>query len=61
MIDAQLSRSDSQTLEAKLEVLGKLLGCTRVLDMSLKDGSQVEELVGRFMNGIYDFSPLQRR
>ncbi len=61
MIDAQLSRNDRQTLEAKLEVLGKLLGCTRVLDMSLKDGSQVEELVERFMNGVYDFSPLQRR
>jgi pyruvate,water dikinase len=61
MIDAQLSRNDRQTLEAKLEVLGKLLGCTRVLDMSLKDGSQVEELVERFMNGIYDFSPLQKR
>ena len=60
MIDAQLSRNDRQTLEAKLEVLGKLLGCTRVLDMSLKDGSQVEELVERFMNGIYDFSPLQK-
>ncbi|MGD8372841.1 MAG: PEP/pyruvate-binding domain-containing protein, partial [Syntrophobacterales bacterium] len=61
MIDAQLSRNDRQTLEAKLEVLGQLLGCTRVLDMSLKDGSQVEELIERFMNGIYDFSPLQRR
>lgn len=61
ILDAQLSRSDRQTLEATLEVLGKLLGCTRVLDMSLKDGSQVEELVERFMNGIYDFSPLQRK
>jgi pyruvate, water dikinase len=61
MIDAQLSRNDRQTLEAKLEVVGKLLGCTRVLDMSLKDGSQVEELVERFMNGIYDFNPLQGR
>ncbi|UCG11600.1 MAG: hypothetical protein JSU72_13835 [Deltaproteobacteria bacterium] len=61
MIDAQLSRNDRQTLEAKLEVLEQLLGCTRVLDMSLKDGSQVEELVEKFMNGIYDLSPLQRR
>jgi pyruvate,water dikinase len=61
MIDAQLSRNDRQTLETKLEVVGKLLGCTRVLDMSLKDGSQVEELVESFMKGIYDFSPLQRK
>jgi pyruvate,water dikinase len=61
MIDAQLSRNDRQTLETKLEVVGQLLGCTRVLDMSLKDGSQVEELVERFMKGIYDFSPLQRK
>jgi hypothetical protein len=48
-------------LEAKLETVGVLLGCTRVLDMSLRDGSQVEEMVEKFMDGIYDLSPVGKK
>lgn len=61
LIDAQLSRTDRHTLEAKLETVGVLLGCTRVLDMSLRDGSQVEEMVEKFMDGIYDLSPVGKK
>jgi pyruvate,water dikinase len=61
LIDAQLMRVDRQTLEEKLETLGLLLGSTRVLDMSLRDGSQVDKMVDKFLRGEYDLSPLSRR
>ena len=61
LIDAQLMRVDRQTLEEKLETVGLLLGSTRVLDMSLRDGSQVNKMVEKFLHGIYDLSPLGRK
>jgi pyruvate,water dikinase len=61
LIDAQLMRVDRQTLEEKLETLGLLLASTRVLDMSLRDGSQVDTMVDKFLSGEYDLSPLSRR
>jgi hypothetical protein len=38
-----------------------LLASTRVLDMSLRDGSQVDKMVDKFLSGKYDLSPLSRR
>jgi pyruvate,water dikinase len=61
LIDAQLMRVDRQTLEEKLETIGVLLASTRVLDMSLRDGSQVDKMVDKFLSGKYDLSPLSRR
>ena len=61
LIDAQLMRVDRQTLEEKLETVGLLLASTRVLDMSLRDGSQVDKMVDKFLSGEYDLSPLSRR
>jgi len=61
LIDAQLSREVRKDLEGKLEAIGVLLGCTRLLDMALKDGSDVNRLVKKFMSGEYDLSPISRK
>ena len=58
LIDAQLTRDDRRTLEGKLEMLGQLLGASRLLDMALTEGSQVAEMVEEFLGGNYDLSPL---
>jgi hypothetical protein len=44
-----------------LEMVGQLLGASRVLDMVLRDRVQVAEMVKRFLNGCYDLSPLGKR
>jgi pyruvate,water dikinase len=61
LIDAQLMRCGPEEMMKTLEKIGILLGCTRVLDMDLKDDSQVRELVERFFRGDYALSPLSRR
>jgi pyruvate,water dikinase len=61
LIDAQLKRCGREEMMKTLERIGILLGCTRVLDMDLKDGSRVDELVERFFRGDYALSPLSRR
>ena len=58
LIDAQIMREDRQAMEKKLEQVGILLGCTRLLDMALKDSSGVEKLVQKFLSGNYDISPI---
>jgi pyruvate,water dikinase len=60
LIDAQLTRQDRRTLEKNLEMLGQLLGASRLLDMALTDGAQVDEMVEKFLDGHYDLSPLGR-
>jgi pyruvate,water dikinase len=61
LVDAQLTRKERRTLEEKLETIGILLGCTRLLDMALEDSSDVERLVRKFLSGNYDISPIARR
>jgi pyruvate, water dikinase len=61
LIDGQMNRNEQEQMMMSLEMVGILLGCTRVLDMALKDGSQVDEMVSRFLSGDYGLSPLSRR
>ncbi|MBW1980789.1 MAG: hypothetical protein JRJ12_06170 [Deltaproteobacteria bacterium] len=61
LIEAQLARQDFATTAEKLELVGTLLGATRVLDMVLQDGAQVEEMVERFLRGDYNLSPLGKQ
>ena len=58
LIDAQLSRQDMETMVGRLEMVGRLLGASRVLDMVLRDRAQVVEMVEGFLGGRYDLSPL---
>ena len=61
LIEAQFTRDDKSAIEAKLEKIGLLLGCTRLLDMALKDEKDVETLVNRFLVGDYNLSPIGKR
>ena len=61
LIEAQFTKDDKVAIEAKLENIGLLLGCTRLLDLALKDEKDVEPLVNRFLSGDYDLSPIGKR
>jgi len=61
LIEAQFTRDDKSATEAKLEKVGLLLGCTRLLDLVLKDEKDVETSVNRFLSGDYDLSPIGKR
>ena len=56
LIDAQLEGEKKKTMEDKLDMVGRLLGATRLMDMYLKDASMVEGFVEDFMNGRYHFA-----
>jgi pyruvate,water dikinase len=61
LIEAQFTRDDKSTIEAKLEKVGILLGCTRLLDLVLKDEKDVEISVNRFLSRDYNLSPVGKR
>jgi pyruvate,water dikinase len=56
LIDAELMGKPDDTIESKLDMVGRLLGATRLMDMYLKDASMVEGFVEDFMNGRYHFA-----
>ncbi|VAW38222.1 PEP/pyruvate binding domain protein, partial [hydrothermal vent metagenome] len=59
LLDARISGIKCKKLGHKLEVLGALLGSTKLMDMILKDGMDVRPYVERFFAGEYDFSSLR--
>ena len=59
LIDAQLQGETKKTMEDKLDMVGRLLGATRLMDMYLKDESMVEGFVEDFMNGRYHFATIE--
>jgi pyruvate,water dikinase len=61
LIEARVTGGDIPAMEARLETIGSLLGCTRLLDMALRDESDVDTLVEEFMGGNYDLSPITRK
>lgn len=48
-IEADLRRSTQEESENKLQVLGRLLGYTRLLDIRIKDRGHLEELIEEFL------------
>ena len=59
LVDAQLKGADKKTIERQLDMVGRLLGATRLMDMYLKDESMVEGFVEDFMNGRYHFATIE--
>lgn len=59
LIDAQMNKCECDRIGRILESVGILLGCTRLLDLSLKDRSEVHELVERYFSGDYTLSPIR--
>jgi pyruvate,water dikinase len=55
LVDAQFKHGSLKTMKKKLDILGRLLGATKLMDMYLKETVELETLVDDFMKGRYDF------
>jgi pyruvate,water dikinase len=60
LVDAEYKHGPLKTMQGTLDIIGRLLGATRLMDMYLKEGLDLENLVEDFMQERYDFSNLQR-
>jgi len=57
LIDARTARAGQEKMENRLNMLGRLMGATKLMDMYLKDGNNLKYKIDEFMNGRYDFRP----
>ena len=60
LLGASLTGYDQSPLEEKLDLLGRLLASTRLLDMALTRPEDVDRLAGLFFAGDYDFLSTDR-
>ena len=56
LIDGRFSTTDQATALGVLDMLGRLLGASRLMDMYLKDPAKIEGFVDDFMQGRYHFA-----
>lgn len=56
LVDAYLSGESSPAIEKSLDMLGRLLGATKLMDMYIRDQDSITKLVDEFMEGRYDFA-----
>jgi pyruvate, water dikinase len=56
LLDAQLMRYNQDDTLQKLDVVGRLLATTTLMDMVIRDKAMVDRMVEGFMNGRYDFT-----
>ena len=59
LVDGELKGGAKKSIELKLDMIGRLLGATRLMDMYLKDSKMVESYVEEFMNGRYHFASVE--
>jgi pyruvate,water dikinase len=59
LVDGRLQGADLNTSLKRLDMLGRLLGATRLMDMYLKDASMIEGFVDDFMQGRYHFASVE--
>lgn len=59
LLDARLIGLAGEALQEKLDLVGRLLGATRLLDMELKDEEMVVRLAEDFLSGRYNFRKQQ--
>ncbi len=55
LIDAQFKHGSLKTMEKTLNLTGRLLGATKLMDMYLKKDLDIQFFIDEFMNGRYDF------
>lgn len=55
MVRGQIKKYDSKVIQAKLDMIGRLLGAVRLLDMVLSDEGQIDWYVEEFFKGNYTF------
>ncbi|MHB8810771.1 MAG: PEP/pyruvate-binding domain-containing protein [Desulfobulbaceae bacterium] len=56
LLDGQLMRYTHQIILEKLDLVGRLLAATTLMDMVIRDENMVDRMVAGFMNEDYDFS-----
>jgi len=56
LVDGQFKGADMDTSLQRIDMLGRLLGATRLMDMYLKDASMIDGFVDDFMRGRYHFA-----
>ena len=56
LLNGQLMRYTEQIILQKLDMVGRLMAATTLLDMVIRDENMVNRMVEGFMNGDYDFS-----
>ena len=59
LVDGELKGGEKNSIEQTLDIIGRLLGATRLMDMYLRDSSMVESYVDEFMNGRYYFATVE--
>jgi len=59
LVNGELKGGIKKSIEQKLDMIGRLLGTTRLMDMYLKDSKMVESYVEEFMNGRYHFASVE--
>lgn len=55
LIDAEFKHGSLRTMKETLDMTGRLLGATKLMDMYLKENTELELMIDDFMNGRYDF------
>jgi pyruvate,water dikinase len=56
MVRGELKKFDQALIEEKLDMIGRLLGAVRLLDMVLSDDGQIDWYVEEFFKGNYTFA-----
>jgi pyruvate,water dikinase len=56
LIDAKYGTAGKTEIAHTLDMVGRLLGATRLMDMYLKDETMVDAYADEFMQGRYHFS-----
>jgi pyruvate,water dikinase len=55
LLDARIADIQAETLADLLDLIGKLLGATKLMDMALRGNEQVDRYVHDFFQGRYNF------
>ena len=56
LLEAKLTKLDKELLTGNLDILGRLLGASKLMDMVLDGDEMVASCVEEFYNGRYSFS-----
>ncbi|MFP4109146.1 MAG: hypothetical protein ACLFT1_08710, partial [Desulfonatronovibrio sp.] len=56
MVRAEMKKYDIPKFEEKLDLIGRLLGSVRFLDMVLTDDGDISWYVDEFLRGNYSFA-----
>jgi pyruvate,water dikinase len=56
LVNARVKKLDRAEIEENLDMVGRLLGCARQLDVTMMSDATVDHYVGEFINGNYTFA-----